>query len=129
MALRESQTDRRGKSSSSNLSPGEFAAAAKIRVDAFMDLQAELLNELQESNRRWFDRAHSAANLASDFAAKLTAAHSIPEAMTACQEWTAQRFEMMAEDSRHLLADTQKFMETGARFMSNGRLPKTGMTT
>jgi hypothetical protein len=40
--------------------------------------------------------------------------------MTACQEWTSWWFEMMAEDGKHLLADTQQFMETGARLMSNG---------
>ncbi len=31
----------------------------------------------------------------------------IPDAMTACQEWTSWWFEMMAEDGKHLLADTQ----------------------
>jgi hypothetical protein len=58
--------------------------------------------------------------LASEFAAKLTRARSIPEAMTACQEWTGRRFEMMAEDGKHAIADTQKFMKTGSRLLSNG---------
>ena len=40
----------------------------------------------------------------------------------ACQEWTSRRFEMIADDGKHLLADTQKFMETGARLVSNGWL-------
>jgi Phasin protein len=109
-----------------NLSPSEFAAMGKDRIDEFIKLQTELLDKLQEINRQWFDRAQAEATLASDFASKLTAARSIPEAMTACQEWTTRRFEMMAEDGKHLLADTQKFMETGARFMSNGWLTKSG---
>jgi hypothetical protein len=64
----------------------------------------------------------SEANLASEFASKLTTARSIPDAMTACQEWSSRRFEMMAEDGKHLFADTQKFIEAGARLVSNGWL-------
>jgi len=68
----------------------------------------------------------SQAELASEFASKLTAARSIPDAMTACQDWTSRRFEMMAEDGQHLLADTQKFMEAGAHLFANGWLSKGG---
>jgi hypothetical protein len=73
-------------------------------------------------SRQWFDRAQSEANLASEFAFKLTAARSLPEVMAAYQKWTSRRFEMMAEDGKHLLADTQKFMEVGVRLLSNGSL-------
>ena len=40
--------------------------------------------------------------------------------MTAFQEWSSRRFEMMAEDGKHLLEDSQKFMETGAHLLSTG---------
>jgi hypothetical protein len=39
--------------------------------------------------------------------------------MTTCQEWTGRQIEMMAEDSKLLTADTQRFMETGARLLSS----------
>ena len=120
MAQKESQSERTEKSSLPNLVPAEFAAMGKKRMEEFADAQTELLDKLQEANRQWIGRMQSEANLASEFASKLTAARSIPEAMTACQEWTSRRFEMMAEDGKHLLADTQKFMETGARLLSNG---------
>ncbi len=120
MAQKESQSERTEKSSLPNLVPAEFAAMGKKRMEEFANAQTELLDKLQEANRQWIGRMQSEANLASEFAAKLTAARSIPEAMTACQEWTSRRFEMMAEDGKHLLADTQKFMETGARLLSNG---------
>jgi hypothetical protein len=58
--------------------------------------------------------------LASEFATKLTATRSIPEAMAVCQEWTGRRFAMLAEDGKHLLVDTQDFMAAGARLLSNG---------
>lgn len=125
MTQKESHT-RTEKSSFSNPIPTEFAAMGKKSVDEFINTQAELLHKLQETNRQWFDRAQSEASLTSQFASKLVAARSIPDAMMACQEWTGRWFEMMAEDSKRLLADTQKFMETGARLMSNGWPIKSG---
>ena len=111
MAKKESHTERPEE---------QFAAMGKKQIDAFVKMQTELLDKFQETNRQWLDRAKSEADLASEFAAKLSAARSIPEAMTACQEWSTRRLEMMTEDSKHLLADSQKFIETGARLMSGG---------
>lgn len=122
MAQKESHTDRTEKSSSPNPIPTEFAAMGKKRIDEFINIRKELFDRLRETNRQWFDRAQSEANLASEFASKLTAARSLPEAMAAYQEWTSRRFEMIAEDGKHLLADTQKFMEVGVRLLSNGSL-------
>lgn len=120
MAQKEPNGERTEKSSLANLIPTQFAAMGKKQVEEFANVQTELLDKFQEANRQWFDRMQSEANLASEFASKLTAAHSIPEAMIACQEWTNRRFEMMAEDGKHLLADTQKFMKTGTRLLANG---------
>ena len=129
MTQKESHAERAGKASSINLLPAEFAEMGKKRIEEFVNMQTELLNELQETNRQWFDRVQSEANIASEFASKLTAARSIPEAMATCQEWTSRRFEMMAEDGKHLLADTQKFMEAVARLMPKGSLINGGGTS
>ncbi|MGB7100885.1 MAG: phasin family protein [Xanthobacteraceae bacterium] len=126
MAQKESHTERAEKSSLPNPMSTEFAEMGKKRIEEFVNMQTELLNEFQETNRQWFDRAQSEANLASEFVSKLTAARSIPEAMETCQEWTSRRFEMMAEDGKHLLADTQKFMEAATRLLPNGSLFKGG---
>lgn len=122
MTQREARSERTEKSSPPNLVPADFAAMGKKRMNEWVNAQSDLLNKLQETNRQWFERMQSEARLASEFASKLTAARSIPDAMTACQEWTNRRFELMTEDSKHLLADTQKFIETGARLMYNGSL-------
>jgi hypothetical protein len=103
-----------------NLMFAEMVEIRKKRVEDFVNAQTELLNKLQETNRQWFDRMQSEASLASDFANKVMAARSIPDAMTACQEWANRRFEMMAEDGKRLLADGQKFIESGTRMLSNG---------
>ena len=122
MAQKESHTE---KSSSLHLMPAEFAEMGKKRADEFVKTQTEFLEKLQEMNRQWFDRAQSEANLASEFASKLTAARSIPEAMAAYQEWASRRFEMMAEDGKHLFADAQKLMEAATR-LPNASLFKGG---
>ncbi len=120
MAQKESRIEGSEKFSLPNLIPDEFTEMGKKRIEEFVKMQAELLDKLQEANREWFDGAKSEADLASEFTSKLTAALSLPEAMAVCQEWTSRRFEMMAEDGKHLLADSQKFIETGTRLVSNG---------
>jgi hypothetical protein len=129
MARKESHTGRAEQSLLTyplTCSFAEFAAIGSKRIDELAILQTELLNQLQTSNRQWLDRAQSEANFASEFASKLTAARSIPEAVTACQEWTGRRLELLAEGGRILFADTQRFMETGARLLSNGWLTNSG---
>ena len=127
--MTQKETQRSEKSSSSNLMPTEFVEMGKKGVEEYASIQREVLEKLQETNRHWFDRAEAEANLASEFATKLTAAHSIPEAMSACQEWTCRRFEMMAEDGKHLFADTQKFMEAAGRLLPTGSLINGGGTS
>jgi hypothetical protein len=112
------------KSELSNLIPEDFAATAQRRMQEFADAQTELVEQCQDANRHWLHHIEAEVNIASEFALKLTAARSIPEAMTACQEWGSRRLEMMADDSRHFLDDTQKFMQAGMRFFANGWQPK-----
>jgi hypothetical protein len=56
---------------------------AKKRVDCFINMTTELLEKLQDSNKDWARPYPSEANLAPEFASKLTSARSIPDAMTA----------------------------------------------
>ena len=97
----------------------EFSAMGQERMEEFTLVQSELFDKLQKANQLWLDRIQVEANSASEFASKLTAARSIPDVMTACQEWASQRFKMMAEDRKHVLDDYQKFAKAGARLLSN----------
>jgi hypothetical protein len=87
-----------------------------------VEIQTELIEKFQEANRSWLERMQSEAALAFEFATKLTAARSIPETATVYHELASRRVEMAAEDARHLLADSRKFMATGAHLLSDGRL-------
>jgi hypothetical protein len=95
-----------------------FAALRKTTVENFINSQTELLSKVEETNRQWLDRMQSEASAVCEFASKLTAARSVPDAMTACKEWSTRYLEMMADDRKHLLADCQMFAETGARLLS-----------
>jgi Phasin protein len=117
MASKETQTE---KSFPFNLAPMEFAVMGKKQIEEFTSVQSELFEKFEATRREWLDRVQSEANMASEFASKLSAVRSIPEAMTIYGDWANRWFEMMADDRKHLLEDYQKFAETGARLMANG---------
>jgi len=120
MAEREGYAQRAETSAQPNLMVfPEMAEMGKKRVENFVDAQRELLNQLQERNRRWFDRMQSEAKVASDFANKVMGARSVPEAMTAYQEWANRQLEMTAEDAKRLFTDGQKFIEASTRLLSS----------
>jgi hypothetical protein len=97
----------------------EMAEMGKKRIESFVDAQRELLTQLQDSNRQWFERMQSEAKVASDFANKVMSARSVPEAMTAYQEWANRQLEMTAEDTKRLFTDGQKFIEASTRLLSS----------
>jgi hypothetical protein len=123
MAHKEGYAERAGRAAAPNLLVfPEMAEMGKKRIENFVDAQRELLNQLQETNRQWFDRMQSEAKVASDFANKVMGARSIPDAVSACQEWANRQMEMTAEDAKRLFADGQKFIEASTRLLaSNGR--------
>jgi hypothetical protein len=123
MAQKQSHSEQTESMFPFNFLPGEFAAMGKKNVENFVTAQTELLNTLQRSNREWLNRVQSEASLTTEFASRLTMARTFPDAMTVCQEWSQRRLELMAEDGKHLLADTQKIMDAGRRMLTNGGWP------
>ena len=51
---------------------------------------------------------------------------SIPEVLGAYKEWSTRRFEMVPQDGKRLLADAQKFVETGVNLMTSAQFAKKG---
>ena len=100
----------------------EFVAIGKKRIESMIDAQTELLEALQGTSQHCLDRLQSEANLVSELTSKLTAARSTTDTAAAYQEWVSRRMDLIAEDGKHLLADTQKIMHTGARLLSSGWL-------
>jgi hypothetical protein len=120
MARTESHSNGIEKSSLSKLTPTGLAAMGEKRMEEFAKVQAVIFSALHEAHQRWLGHMQSEARLASEFTARVTSARSIPDAMSACREWTSQRLEMMADEGNHLLAESRKVVETGARFLSDG---------
>lgn len=98
----------------------DFMATTKKQLDDFTATQADLLEKFRETNRQWLERMQAEMSMAATFSTKLIGAHSLPEAMSTCQEWTHRRIEMLAEDTKHLMDDSQKLMQAGARLLGNG---------
>jgi Phasin protein len=119
MAQREPSAERVQKSVSS-LVPPELSSIGKKRIEDLANVQAELLEKLEESNKQWFERMQSEIHLASELVSKLASVRSIPDATTAYQQWASRRLQMMAEDGKHLFSDAQSLMETSARLLSTG---------
>jgi Phasin protein len=106
----------------STFTPGAFGEMGKKQAE----MQKEFLDTLEEINRSWLARAQSGVTLASELVAKLAAARSLPEATSAYQECMTRQMELLAEDGRRIVADSERLMRAGARLFSNG---SPGLTT
>jgi hypothetical protein len=89
---------------------------------------SEFLNTIQEMSRDWMVRATAEVELSLKLSKKLTAAHSVPDAFAAYQEWLNDEMGARAEDARLLMSNGQKFMDTTSRFLSSG-WTSAGMST
>jgi hypothetical protein len=120
MTQQESQKARSGNALPLNQIPLDLAEMTRKRIEAFANAQTELWERFQGTNKHWLDRMQEEAKLASEFVSKVSSARSIPDAMTACQDWGSHRLKMMADDAMHALDDTQKILQAGARLIGNG---------
>lgn len=106
--------------SASDQTAAELTAMGKKQIEEFAKVQTELLDQVRQANQQWMERLQLQANLAAKVATQLAAAHSVPEAMSIYREWTGQQLEMMANDGKHFLDDTQRLIGASARLLSNG---------
>ena len=65
---------------------------------------SEFFNALEEMSRDWVGRATAEVELGLKLSKKLTAAHSVPDAITAYQEWLSEEMNARAEDARLLMS-------------------------
>jgi len=91
-------------------------------IKAALRRQTEMLDVLHDIGRDWFARVTSEAELALKLPNKLSAAHTVPDALSAYNEWLNEWMTMCNEDGRRLIADSQRIMDTGANcFTAGGR--------
>lgn len=91
---------------------GEMGARS---VTAGFRAQQKMLDVLSDISREWFTRATAEAELALRLPNKLTNASSVPDAISAYQEWFDEWMSMFGEDSQRLVSDGRKLIDTGVR--------------
>ena len=87
-------------------------------IKAGLRMQNEMVDVFQDIAREWLARATSKAELAFKLPNKLAKVRSVPDALSAYQEWLAEWMNAYSEDSRRLLSDSRKIMDTGARCLA-----------
>jgi hypothetical protein len=90
------------------------------RTEAAMALQKALLESYEEASRAWLSRMESEIKLWSDLANKLSATHSVPEALECCTKSASERMQMAAEDGRRLFDEAQQITQKITKSLGNG---------
>jgi len=109
---------------------GEAAAAAETMsarmadigatsFNAGMRMQTEMFDTLQTIGHQWLERKTHEAELAFNLPNRLAGARSLPDAMSAYQEWLSELLAMCNEDGRRFVSDGQKIVATGIRCFTN----------
>ena len=113
------QKDQRTPSNPAMPNMADLAETGRKQVEALLDMQKKFFDP-QDMSRDWAARAKAEADLATEFAAKLSAAHSPADLMAVSQDWMNRRMELFTEDNRRLFADGQKFMNATTQMLSGG---------
>jgi len=100
------------------LDGAKFAELTTKQPEALVRMQEEIYDLIEQANRDWLARVEKERDLASEFVTRLSSAKCIPDIASACQDSFMRRVEMIAEDGRNLLANSQRFMSAGARALS-----------
>jgi len=116
----KTKSDKAAQLSALSWIPATFDSMGKKQYEAAFALQKELLDTFEQMNRAWFVRAQSEIDLAAEFIGKVAGTRSIPDVATACQECMSRQLEMLAEDSRRILADGEKLLRASTRHLGNG---------
>ncbi|MFZ0778959.1 MAG: phasin family protein [Xanthobacteraceae bacterium] len=98
----------------------QFAETGRKVGEATLEARNELFKALEEMGRELVSCATAEAEISLKLSKKLTAAHSVPDALAAYQEWLNEEISARAENARRVMNHSQKLMDTGARLLSNG---------
>jgi hypothetical protein len=116
----------RGESTCAERSRGERSPTASTMSPPMAELgvasvtagwrrQKEMFDVVQDIGKEWLARATSEAELAFKLPNKLTAARSVPDALSAYHDWLGEWMDMCGEDSRRFASDTRKIIDAGVR--------------
>lgn len=117
--ISRSETLRTEPSSTREATKVRFAEMGLRNVRIGLRMQKEMFDTLQDIGRDWLQRAASEAELAYKLPNRLRVARSVPDALSAYQQWLTEWLSLCSEDSRRLLSDGQKIVNTGMRWLAD----------
>jgi hypothetical protein len=88
--------------------------------DAALHAQNQLLQTLEEMSRDAMACATAEIERGLKLSKKLSAAHSVSDAVAAYQEWLSEEMNARSEDARRLMSTGQTFMTASSKAFSNG---------
>ena len=88
--------------------------------DAAMEAQNQFLKTLEEMSREAMACATAEIERGLKLSKKLSAAHSVSDAVVAYQEWLSEEMTARSEDARRFMSNSQSFMSTSSRALTNG---------
>lgn len=95
------------------------------RFESLLEVHRKLLSTFEQVQRDRLTRTMEETKLASEFAAKVASARSIPDIMAIYQQWITKCEEMMTEDGRKFLDDSQKMANAVLSLLANGEERRT----
>lgn len=90
------------ESSPTTSSNGSLANLSKAQMDAMVEAQARMLEQIEELNRAWLTSVRQATDASMEFAGRLTRCTDPAEAARVCNEWLVSRTNAFMGDSQRL---------------------------
>ena len=88
--------------------------------DATRQAQDEFARTFEEMSRAVMSRATAEIELGVKLTQRLGAARSLPDVMSAYQEWLSEEMNARSEDAHQFMTNSQKFIAASTRLFSNG---------
>jgi len=106
----------------------KIAETEKKIGDATRQVQDEFAKTIEEMSRAVMSRATAEIELGVKLTQRLGAARSLPDVVSAYQEWLSEAMNARSEDARQFMTNSQKFIAASTRLFSNGQSGR-GMST
>ena len=98
----------------------QVADAGKKIGDAALEAQSQFIKTLEEMSREAMACATAEIERGLKLSKKLSAAHSVSDAVAAYQEWLSEEMSARSEDARRFMSNSQSFMSTSSKAFTNG---------
>ncbi|MBO0715979.1 MAG: hypothetical protein J2P55_01415 [Rhizobiales bacterium] len=114
------QNSREDFSRAAKTAQRQIGDAEKRIGDAALDAQTHFIKTLEEMSRDAMACATAEIERGLKLSKKLSAAHSMSDAVAAYQEWLSEEMSARSEDARRFMSNSQSFMTTSSKAFTNG---------